>query len=164
MTNSDFKREFERWIDAGRPAVWVKGPSVPEKDWILTNKPEWNEESIYIVSDEQAALRMLQYDKPETKFQFKNDKGEWKDCEPAWYVKWSVNEQYRIKPTEWYQDPKMVGKLMIAWDYEKDQAKVVKFKKYDENSPYPFIDKNNVGWINAKPIKPSDCYGGENNG
>jgi hypothetical protein len=160
MTNNDFKKEFERWIDAGRPPVWVKGPSVPENDWIITEKPEWNEESTYVINDEQAELRILQYDKPSTKFQFKNSKGEWENCEPAW----SVNEKYRVKPTEWYEDPKMIGKLMIVWDFDKSSINVEKFKKYDQNSPYPFIDEDDVRWMNAEPIKPSDCYGGENNG
>ena len=88
--------EFKRWIEAGRPDLWYRHDLVIEK-WSKTDSPRWYKENIYIVDDEQAALRMLQADKPETEFEcFITGINDWRETEPEW----SLYNEYRAKVEE----------------------------------------------------------------
>jgi len=60
MTDKQIKTEFNRWINAKRPCVWVK-----RKEWEL-REIDWNskyEEDVLIVDDEYAELRKAYHDK-----------------------------------------------------------------------------------------------------
>ncbi len=111
MTNEEIKKEFNRWIDAGRPAVWYK--SNVDNQWRLVYKgenPSWITDFTYIVDDKYAELRILEIDAPDTKFQIKRSKeGIWKDCDiPSWYK----GVEYRVKPK---------SKVERRWRYAKDE-------------------------------------------
>ena len=117
MTNKEIIKEFERWISAGRPKVWVKALNYQKSEWILISvQPEWSKDNIYIVDDHQAELRKLQIDNPDTKFQAckpSSSKEEcWYDCTPIWYL----NCRYRIKPKE----PET--KTIYEWIYKSNST------------------------------------------
>jgi len=140
MINKQIIKEFGRWILAKRPAVWYKRN---EGSWECVNEvPSWNNEDIYIVDDEQAELRKLQIDKPDTKFQVKRSKeGIWKDCDiPSWYK----GVEYRVKPKpkierRWRYARDANGYTTIASIYMSDSF--AKNSKYLENGWYKL--KNN---------------------
>jgi len=59
MTDKQIKTEFNRWINAKRPYVWIK-----RKEWKLI-AIDWNnkyEEDVLITDDEYAELRKAYHD------------------------------------------------------------------------------------------------------
>jgi len=153
MTDEQVIKEFERWIDAGRPRVWYSDAG---RLWVSTNCPRWDEDTTYIVDDEQAELRKLQIDKPETKFQIKI-LDRWRDAEPE--ELWSTTYEYRVKPTEWYEDPNMIGKPVWVRDYNDEEWDIDIFVNYADGKERPFHCKS-CSWAYTKPVKPEECYQG----
>ena len=88
-------KEFDRWIEAGRPSVWYKTKHTDE-EWMKVYPPAWNHINIYIVDDKHAELRKLQVDSPETKFEVKLTES-WSEIrEPLW----DLDAEYRVKVEE----------------------------------------------------------------
>ena len=149
-------KEFERWINADRPKVWVKGKE--DDRWDTMRVPCWNSSGlVYIVDDEQAELRKLQIDEPDTKFQWFNVQ-EWRNCNPSW----DIDIEYRVKPKEWYEDENMVGKPIWVRDCTTDEWDLDIFVKYDPKHNFEFVGKSFM-WKYAKPVKPEDLYQGVTN-
>jgi len=152
MTDAQLKQEFARWIDAGRPVVWYKRN---DGSWGYVNEgPSWNNEDIYIVDDEQAELRKLQIDNPETKFEWFNGQ-RWCNCGSV--PNWELGRKYRIKRTEWYEDPNIVGKPIWVRDYNDEEWDIDIFMNYADGKKRPFHCKS-CSWGYAKPVKPEECY------
>ena len=154
-------KEFERWINTGRPTVWVKGEE--DDRWDTMRAPCWNSSGlVYIVDDEQAELRKLQVDKPDAKFQWYNEVAkEWQTIQD---LNWDFNPdvKYRLKPAEWYEDPRMIGKPVWVRNQETDSWKIRIFKKYKIHRFFTEANtiETDIGWIYAKPVKPEDLYQG----
>jgi len=85
-------KEFDRWIEAGRPSVWYKTKHTDEM-WMEVYIPAWEPENDYIIDDKHATLRRLQVGEPETKFEVELSDG-WTDVrEPLW----NLDNEYRVK-------------------------------------------------------------------
>jgi len=154
MCNEQIKKEFIRWINAGRPKVWYKRSN---NSWgYVVGAPAWDYRDIYIVDDEQAELRKLQIDEPDTKFQaytsFNNEPASWVECEPSW----DIHCKYRVKLSEWYEDENAFGKPVWVCDSTM-HWKIDIFKAYKEDAKFKY--RCSCGnWEIAKPVKPKDCY------
>jgi len=161
MTREEVKKEFNRWVDKKQPAVWVKKRT--SNIWSLEITPFWKyykNEYIYIVDDEQAELRKLQINKPDTKFQY------YDSLSNHWFSKsnpkWCINTKYRKKPKEWYKADDAIGKPVYVRVSGESEWCISMFGRYDkENST--FIDIYEIEWKYAKPVKPEDLYQGEEN-
>jgi len=161
MTNEELMKEFKRWMDAGRPQVYVRTISHFKDDiWKSISNPIWSSNEYYIVNDEQAELRKLQIEKPDTQFQwFYEEEREWLDleCSPLW----DTLVKYRIKPSKWYEDPNMYNKPCWFRNDEDEEWELHIFKGYGIDESYHFISSTNV-WKYAKPVKSEDLYQREN--
>ena len=157
MTKEQVKQEFNRWIDAGQPKVWVI--YVTTNCWELVVSPTWKfygDTYTYIVDDDHAELRKLQIDKPDTKFQVLLYCA-WVDTKPEWFI----DREYRVKPLEWYEDPELVGKIVWVKDCEAYGWSLDVFERYDDNeSVHKFCCKSSA-WRYAKPANVEDLYKGE---
>ena len=112
MTDKELVKEFERWILAGRPRVWVKVDRDAEiSKWDTIEVPFWNpSRTVYIVDDEQAEIRKHLVDNPNTKIQFRiNSNRKWADI---------INPQFDIPNCEYRVKPK---KIERRWRYAKDK-------------------------------------------
>ena len=154
MTNEQLIKEFERWILAGKPYVWVQQDS---DSWYISPTTCWNSSDVtYIIDDEHATLRKLQIDEPDTKFQvYHTSTMKWETVEPVW----EPGRKYRIKRTEWYEDPAMVDKPIWVKDDDSMCWGIDIFLKYTRGVRYPFECRGS-NWKEAKPIKPEDLYQG----
>jgi len=156
MTEKQLIKEFARWIDAGRPAVWYKSTTSNPR-WLASGRQNtcWKySDTIYIVDDDHAELRKLQIDKPDTKFEWFAGQ-EWHDCKDI--PNWDLETKYRVKPTEWYEDPDMVGKPVWARDIDDGKWNLDIFEKYVSNNICPYRCKS-YAWVHAKPVEPEDLY------
>jgi len=156
MTDAQLKQEFARWIDAGRPAVWYKSTTSNPR-WLASGRQNtcWKySDTIYIVDDEQAELRKLQIDKPETKFEWFNGQ-RWCNCGSV--PNWEPGRKYRVKPKEWYEDLDMIGKPVWVRDEDNEKWGIDIFIDYTDDKKYPFLCRNS-DWTFAKPVKPEDLY------
>ena len=115
----EHKKEMQRWLENSNEAsVWVKGKIGKNTKWFNSKFDEsskwiklkfedcgWDENRHYIIDDEQAELRMLQIDEPNTRFEYYDEYlNKWiETTRPAWHT----NIKYRVK-----QDPifKVSGK------------------------------------------------------
>jgi len=89
MTDKALIDEFCRWVDSGMGKVWIRFNG----RWILQTVTWENTKQKYITDDKHQELRRLQIDKPDTKFEFKDFKGNWCNCLPAW----GLDREYRVK-------------------------------------------------------------------
>jgi len=156
MNDTQIKKEFNRWLEAGRPTVLVKDFSQGE-EWYTVRCPAWSRNKIYIVEDHQAELRKLQIDEPDTKFQiWREFEEEWWECEcPMWNPK----HKFRVKPKEWYEDPEMVDKpVWVSDDYSSEEY-ITLFKRFSKGSQYPIVTAAG-NFKTARPVKPEECYQG----
>jgi len=158
MTNEQIKKEFSRWIDAGKPPVWTNDIDNPIT-WSLIQLPTWAvDHYIYIVDDKHAELRKLQIDEPNTKFEY------YEPIAKVWVSanmpSWNTNIKYRVKPKEWFEDLDMVGKPVWIRDNELDDWEISTFHKYDNNLMYEYICASG-SWKYAKPVTCDDLYKGE---
>ena len=161
MTNEELINEFKRWLNAGRPAVYIRSISHFKEDtWEFTYIPKWASNTYYIVDDEQATFRKLQIDKPDTKFQVKRSKQDvWKACDkPSWYK----GVEYRVKRTEWYEDPNMNGRPVWCKNCKDNEWEIDIFLSYHKNDKLPFNCLNDC-WKYAEPVKLEDLHQGEQN-
>ena len=160
MTNEQIKTEFARWVDTGRPSVWVRDAKDNNTRWSKLHRPSWDSNTMYYVTDDKhAELRKLQIDKPDIKLQIKSMDGCWID---AVIVYWDINAEYRAKPKEWYEDPNIVGKPIWARELENSPWYLDVFKEYNSYNFRPFKCERNT-WKYAKPVKPGKCYKGVEN-
>ena len=166
MNKEEIINEFNRWIEAGRPAVWVKDKDkYPNNEWNKQFKTCWSQPDTkyYIVDDKQAELRKLVIDKPDTKIQVKyytesSEEGVivgWRNTIPDWNPEWD----YRVKPKEWYEDSDVIGKPVWVRDRETDIWQVDKFLYYTHDSEIPRFNCSIHNWKYAKPVKPEDTFG-----
>jgi len=68
MNNKEIKREFDRWIEIGKPKVWHKYKK--ESNWSKINIPSWDNDSIYIVDDHQAEIRKALIDNSDIEIEY----------------------------------------------------------------------------------------------
>ena len=126
MNNEQLKEEFSRWIDSNRPRVYYRQKDY--KTWFVTNFPNWENDIVYIVEDDQASLRKLQIDKPDTIFQeFCFTVADWVDLPQDNKWTWYHHGTYRIKPI------KDNYKFLVKETYKKI---------YDRH--YKFLTKNHM--------------------
>jgi len=103
------KIEIQRWLEnPNESGIWVKGKIGKNTKWFNSKFDEsskwiklkfedceWDENRHYIVDDEQAELRMLQIDEPNTNFEYYNEKiGRWLETV---LPEWNINTKYRVK-------------------------------------------------------------------
>jgi len=161
MTEKQLIKEFERWVKAGRPKMWYKRSN---GSWgYVSGIPSWNNKDIYIVDDDHTELRKLQIDEPDAKFQYYNEIAkEWQTIQD---LNWDFNPdvKYRLKPTEWYEDPDMVGKPVWVRDYNNEEWDIDILVNYADEKKSPFRCKS-CSWTYAKPVKPEDLYQGDKDG
>ncbi len=170
MTNKELISEFKRWLNTNKPKVYIKSISHFKEDiWEFTYIPNWTSNTYYIVDDAHAEFRKLQIEKPDTQFQLLqyqeaglDSNGEpkvkavWVDCKPDW----NLNEKYRIKPLEWYEDPNMIDKPIWVRDDDTEKWSIDIFLGYTASASCQFNCKDGR-WYYAKPVKPEDLYQGE---
>jgi len=170
MTNEELINEFKRWISAGRPKVYIRSISHFKEDiWEFTYIPNWTSNTYYVVDNAHAEFRKLQIEKPDTQFQLlqyqeagldsnseSKVKAVWVNCKPDW----NLNEKYRIKPLEWYNNPNMKNKPVWVKSHKDNEWEIDIFLSYHKNDRLPFNCLNDC-WKYAKPVKPEDLYQGE---
>jgi len=133
----EHKDEIQRWLNNPKElGIWVRN----KKDkgiWGKINFEdcEWHNDFYYIVDDEQADLRRLQKDKPDTRFEFYSEHlGGWREI--GCHI-WDINLKYRIKQDFSYPIFKVANK-------GTDKEVIVKFTGLEQgivvfkmpNSPY----------------------------
>jgi len=126
MNDEQMIKEFERWVKAGRPRVWVKNVSDKEGDWVLMPLlPTWFKNRVYVIDDEYAEIRKAFYD---------GKKIQWRcESEQEWYPLsyddfYKPVDKYRIKPEEPVYEYKFVrespynGWIVTEGYYPIDEA------------------------------------------
>jgi len=103
MTNEEIKKEFNRWIDLGRPNVWQWFPGVNR--WETVSKFSWLNNTTYIIDDKYAEIRKAFYnDKTIQIYTSTCDNFQWEDwpsnedLSDYIYAKQYDIRHYRIKP------------------------------------------------------------------
>ena len=100
MTNEQIKNEFGRWLDAGKPKIWIKAQGLD--NWMIVRTPTWYEGYTYIVDDEWAELRKSAYDGFTIQWRYTEDE-KWEDIEDISSFEYMLYEEgdswkvYRIK-------------------------------------------------------------------
>ena len=67
---------------------------------------------------------------------------------------------------EWYKNIPPEG-IVCKVEYMNSDAETVRvIKRYDPHKypDYPFIDDNRYGWAKARPLKPEECWKGDEEG
>ncbi len=79
--------------------------------------------------------------------------GVWLRCDQP---KWITDKKYRPKKKEWYDDIPEGGTLCHYGD------SILKFVGYIlAKTNDRFIDEDDISWDQAVPVKPEECYQGE---
>jgi len=68
----------------------------------------------------------------------------------------------KFERTKWYKDPAMVGRPVWVRDEDNELWDVELFRAYDKDAEFPFYT-NFDHYKQAKPVKPEECYQGNNN-
>jgi len=122
----EHKSEIERWLrNPNEPDIWVKGGMIDDNKWVKLGFEDcgWYEEHYYVVDDEQAELRKLQIDEPDTNFEcWNNITKRWSEVDPLWIPKM----KYRVKQEFNYPIFKVCNK-------GTDKELIVKFTDLNSN-------------------------------
>ena len=145
MTDEQIKKEFERWVNLGRPNVWVKKPG---DEWKKVTHSMWERnEYVYIIDDRYAEIRKAFYDGETIQLRDFYYGCEWYDWNEKYEPKWNSYSDIRIKPEEpiyewqWYYiDHKNGGRVVLSRNFHTNRSSV----DVEENC---FMD-----W---KPFEPS---------
>jgi len=103
MTDEQIKAEFNRWIESGRPDVWMWFEKVNR--WETVSKFSWDKDTFYVVDDEYAKIRK-QFIDDRTKIEYRQDETKkWRtteciDIESFTCILYNKPRCYRIKPEE----------------------------------------------------------------
>jgi len=108
MKNEEIKKEFNKWLEAGRPQVWVKDLGDPTDEWDTTSYPKWMEGITYIIDDEYAKIRKAFYDGEVIEWRFAGEQMWYRLLKDNFYK--FVNE-YRIKPKEPVYEYQWIGQF-----------------------------------------------------
>jgi len=111
MTNEEIKREFERWIDTGRPLVWIKNLNNPTSEWITISNPTWREKITYIVDNQYAEIRKAFYDGKTIQFKIYNEERPWVDWGSEEEPDYKCYYDIRIKPKEPVYEYQWIGQF-----------------------------------------------------
>jgi len=132
MNTEQIKKEFERWVDAGRPKVWRR--TIGYKNWKLVVTPSWSSNRYYVISDKDEEIRKAFYDGKTIQCRLVNTYYEWEDINPP---NWLDGYEYRIKPEEpvyewiWYsmnEDKTVCWTMHHCVDNEMNQTVWTKFE------------------------------------
>jgi len=126
MTNGELKKEFSRWVDNGKGRVWYR------KDGWSLSAVLWKGEGTYVTNDRHAKLRMVQVDKPDTRFEFYDD-GKWIEVEcPTW----NLDIDYRVKVEPVYEYQYMykvaVGRDKYALTEHREECSLEGYTRVEE--------------------------------
>ena len=155
MTKEQAKKwlpEIHHWANGG--SLW--GYTKEEKEWFKYHDSELSfERDIYIIEDKHfEARKAFALGEPiEIKCGVTID---WQKCT---IPSWNTECKYRPKYKHWYENIPKEGILCWVWDrddYSKSNAEPIIL--FEKNSEYPFISNNTVGWVNAEPVKPEECW------
>ena len=141
MTKREIKNEMARWVDSGFKQVWC---NTNENGWITVLIPSWTPAHKWIVDDEHAELRKLQFNKPNTKFQMYNTfENVWEDA--IGNALWLPNIDYQVKPEPVYEyqwlykyTPDLGEPIYLMTEKYHTRKETILNEYYGASEPIPF--------------------------
>ena len=150
---NDLLPAITHWAKGGK--LWYYDDMLGWTEYNSANTPTFNtsDKKCYIIEDNHFEARKA-FAFGESIEERYNEYYEWIEVKKPL---WTIGEQYRSKSKLWYHNIPKEGILCWVGDHNKQElvaTYIISKTKY-------FNDLRENEWLEAIPVKPSECYQGE---